>query len=101
MLLLLLGQLRRHEVVGAGERSQERRKRRTIVLIAAPRQYAQNRRRQREARAAKSPRPCSGRRLNSILCALQLLLDLPLAVKMQPRLMFEGVVADLVARISQ
>ena len=94
---LLSGQGARPEVIGARQRAQERREGRGVVEIAAPRQDFERHRRQAEPRPPESHRAASRGALDALLRPLELRLDLRLPVPVQPRLVVEGVVADLVS----
>ena len=101
--VLALGALRRvelrpPEVDGAGDRADDRRQRARVVLVAPP----------HEARAGSARRGCSpgrgsrrgARRWSPTIASsapLELLVELGLRVPVQPRLVTERVVADLVA----
>ena len=98
-LLLLLGsQVAGREEIGASERIQQVREDRRVVLIAAPQQGLERALRQAESRAAEAARPHARRRLDRVLGLAQLLVELRLGIEVQPGLVPEAVVADLVSR---
>ena len=97
LLLFLGGQLARgHEVVAAGERSDERRERRAVILVAALGQDLQQGRAAGKAGAAKAARPYSGGSDDEFFRLRDLSLKLGAGQLVQPLQVVLRVVADFV-----
>ncbi len=98
LLLLLVGQLAGREEVGARERIQQVREHRRVIVVAAAAERLERALRQAESRPAEAARPGAGRRLDRVLGLAQLLVEFLRRIEVQPGLVPEAVVADLVAR---
>ena len=97
LLFLLVRELAGREEVGAGQRVQQVREHGGVVVVAAAAQRLERVLRQAEARPAKAARAHAGRGFDRVLGLAQLLVELGGRVEMQPGLVAEAVIADLVA----
>ena len=95
---LLRRQPGRAEVVRPRQRPQEGRQGARVIAVSPPRQHGERRRGQAEPRPAKPRRPLPRGPHDRLLRPRQLLVQLRLGVEMEPRLVPERVVADLVPR---
>ena len=96
-LLLLGAELALREEIGAGERIEDVRKGRRVVRVATLAQHLERRPRDAEAGAAKTVYDHAGGLLYRVFGALELAIEIRLAVQMQPWLVVEAVIADLMA----
>src|SRR5262249_56717302 len=96
LLSLLRGQWRAHEVIRPRQRAQKRRQRRGVVAVASSGKNPQRCRREAEARSAKAARSLPRGTLDVLLGPPELGLRLLFGVQVQPGLVMEGMVADLV-----
>ena len=90
------GQLRRHEVIHASERTQIGRKRRAIVFVSSTNQDLQQQITKAESGSSKANWALTGDSFEMFFGLREFADQFLLRVQMQPRLMIERVVTDLV-----